>query len=258
MILPMSGDVEGWTDHVIVCGLNRVGVRTAEQLRLAGVRVVVVDDQPDPRYARIIRGWGLPHIVGSSVLADTLSGAGLAGAAAVVCVQSDDLHTLETALLARELRADARVVVQLRNPAVGRALAGSGVAVLDVAGLSAQSVVGPCLGTGNHQVELGGAQFVVADQVVDRTGTLRDRYGDLAPVAVLPAGDESGAGGIVVCPGRDHPVRPGDVVTVLGTPAQLRDAGLSWRPATAGAARHRLGTRLRHLGSSLLDAVDRR
>ena len=35
----------GWTDHVIVCGLNAVGLRTVEQLHLAGARVVVLDDE---------------------------------------------------------------------------------------------------------------------------------------------------------------------------------------------------------------------
>src|SRR5581483_12427763 len=100
--------VEDWTGHVIVCGLDGVGLRTVEQLHLSGVRVAVVDDRPDPRLTRIVRAWGVPQVLGSSRLAETLTAAGLAGAVAVVCVQSDDLHTLETALLARELRADVR------------------------------------------------------------------------------------------------------------------------------------------------------
>lgn len=33
------------------------------------------------------------------------------------------MHTLETTLLARRLREDLRIVVQLSNPAVGAALA---------------------------------------------------------------------------------------------------------------------------------------
>ena len=41
-----------------------------------------------------------------------------------------------------------RVVAQLNNPAVGRAVKEVGVAVLDVAGLSAPSVVEVCLGEG--------------------------------------------------------------------------------------------------------------
>ena len=44
---------------------------------------------------------------------------------ALVCVESDDLrHASRPPCCARELRPDLRVVVQLRNDAVGRALAG--------------------------------------------------------------------------------------------------------------------------------------
>ena len=104
---------------MIVCGLNPVGLRTVEQLHLAGARVVVLDDDPDERLARIVRGWGIPHIPrGSHHLSDPLYEAGIAGAAAVVCAESTDLRTLETVLLIRDLRPEVRVVADLDNPAV--------------------------------------------------------------------------------------------------------------------------------------------
>src|SRR5579862_9335344 len=99
---PMSDGCHDWTGHVIVCGLRGVGLRTVEQLHRAGARVAVVDDDPDPRLIPIVLGWGVPHMVGSLRLAGTAEMIGLAGAAAIVCVQEDDLRTLETALLARE------------------------------------------------------------------------------------------------------------------------------------------------------------
>jgi hypothetical protein len=83
---------------------------------------VVVDDNPDLRMARSLIGWGVPHIAGNSRAAETLAEAGLAGAMAVVCALEDDLHTLETALLTRELRADRRT--EVRQPA--RAVRGAG------------------------------------------------------------------------------------------------------------------------------------
>jgi len=90
---------------VIVCGLHRVGLRIVQQLSLSGVPAVVVDDNPDLRLARNLVTWGVPPIAGSSRAAETLAGAGLAGCAAVVCAEEDDLRTLETALLTRKLRA---------------------------------------------------------------------------------------------------------------------------------------------------------
>jgi Trk K+ transport system NAD-binding subunit len=247
---------DDWAGHVIVCGLAGVGLRTVEQLHHAGVRVVVVDDHPDARLAREVRAWGVPMVLGSSRLTETLTRAGLAGAAALVCVQDDDLHTLETALLAREARAGVRIVVQMRNPAVGRALARANVSVLDVAGLSAPSVVEACLRTGAHPVELGGERFLVVRVPAPATGTLRDLYGSLAPIAVTPA-----AGGeVVVCPGRDHEVREGDWVSLLGTARELDESGVYRGP---GARRERSQSRaaryLRYLtGPVLRTAVDRR
>lgn len=44
------GDCEHWTEHVIVFGLEGVGLRTVEQLRMAEVPVVVLDDDPDARF----------------------------------------------------------------------------------------------------------------------------------------------------------------------------------------------------------------
>lgn len=225
---PMTDGCHDWTGHVIVCGLHGVGLRTVEQLHIAGVRVAVVDDDPDPRLTPVVQAWDVPRVVGSSRVARTLEAAGLAGAAAIVCVQEDDLRTLDTALLARELRPEIRVVVLLRNPAVGRAVAGLGVAVLDVAGLSAPSVVEACLRSRVHELELAGEQFVAVTVTAGRKATLRSLYGDLAPVAVIPAGGDD----VVVCPGRDHVVDRGDAVTLLGTPetvpssaiAELREA----------------------------------
>jgi Trk K+ transport system NAD-binding subunit len=207
---------------VIVCGLHSVGLRIVEQLNLSGVPAVVVDDQPDPALARQLAGWGVPHIEASARTAAMLTEAGLAGAAAVICVLEDDLHTLETALLTRELRADVRVVVQLANPAVGRALAQIDVAVLDVAGLSAPAIAEACLQSGQQDIPLDGERFVAARTRAPREGTLRELYGALAPIAVLPADGDP-----VVCPGRDQRVGPGDQVTVFGTPDELRAAGIS-------------------------------
>ncbi|MGK5682045.1 NAD-binding protein [Actinoplanes sp. URMC 104] len=240
--------------HIIVCGLDDVGLRTVEQLHLAGVPVVVVEDDADPRLVRVVRGWGVPVVVGSPRLIETLGDAGLPGATAVICVLADDLHTIEAALLTRENRPDIRIVVQLRNPAVGRALSALSVSVLDVAGLSAPSLVEACLRTGAHELDLEGDRFVAVQTVADVGGPLRTRYGALAPLAVVGAEGRD----IEVCPGRDHEVRPGDVVTLLGTPAELAEAGLG--DATAAPESQRPG-RLRqkwHLAQTVLTAVDRR
>ena len=206
----------GRQGHVIVCGLPGVGLRIVEQLTLSGVPAVVVEDNPVPALARMIEAWDIPLVTGPARTEETLMSAGLAGAIAVICAQDDDLSALETALLARRLRGEVRVVVQLANPAVGRAVREVGVAVLDVAGLSAPSVVEVCLGEGVQEMSLSGMRFLAARTTAPHSATLRELYGALAPVAVVPP-----AGDVLVCPGRDTLVSAGDEVTLIGTPDEL-------------------------------------
>ena len=211
--------------HVIVCGLPGVGLRIVEQLTLSGVRAVVVDDDPSPALAAMIAAWDVPLITGQPRAEETLMSAGLADAIAVICAQENDLSALETALLVRRLRAEVRVVAQLANPAVGRAVRQAGVAVLDVAGLSSPSVVEVCLGDGVQEMSLSGMRFLAARTTAPRAATLRELYGALAPVAVVPP-----TGDVLVCPGRDTRVRAGDEVTLIGTPEELAAASVIDHP----------------------------
>ena len=211
--------------HVIVCGLPDVGLRMVEQLVLSGVPTVVVDGNPAPALARMLAAWRVPLITGPARAEETLMSAGLAGAIAVICAQDDDLSALETALLARRLRAEVRVVAQLTNPAVGRAVKEAGVAVLDVAGLSAPSVVEVCLGEGVQEMSLSGMRFLAARTTAPSAATLRELYGALAPVAVVPKDGE-----VLVCPGRDTEVSAGDEVTLIGTPDELAAADVIDHP----------------------------
>jgi Trk K+ transport system NAD-binding subunit len=210
------------TGHVIVCGVDDTALRTVEQLLAAGAEVVVVDAVGEARAVaeRLLEQWKVPLVRGR--LREALSEAELSTAVAVVCLASADLAALEAALLVRRLRPDVRLVARMANPQVGRALAEvvSAGCVLDVAVLAAPSVVEICLGRRTHELTLAGREFLVADLVADRDSTLRDLYGELAPLAVAAA-DAPPA----LCPGRDHTVRKGDRVTAVGTPAQFARYG---------------------------------
>ena len=248
-----------WSGHVVVCGLHDEGLRVVEQLCATGVQVVVVDEAPDPRLVGALAGLGVPHLAADSRVAETLAVAGIATAAALVCVESEDLHTLATALLARELSPDVRVVAQLRNAAVGRALVDIGVAVLDTARLAAPSLVEACLRSGRWELDLGPATLQVVETRCLRAGTVRDLYGDLAPLAVVPAAD----GHALMTPGRDTVVAAGDTVVVVGSTEELDAAGLGTRVVAGlqpfvGARAPRAPKARGSLARDLLGALDRR
>src|SRR5689334_23262018 len=204
--------------HVVVCGVDDTALRTIEQLVAAGAEVVVVAAVAElvPAAERLLEQWDVPLVRGR--LREALAEARLPDADAVVCIAPDDLAALEAALLVRRLRPEVRLVVRMANPQVGHALAevvGEGC-VLDVAALAAPSVVEICLGRRVHELTVAGREFLVADLVVDGAATLRELYGELAPL-VIAAGDAPP----LVCPSRDVAVRPGDRVTAIGTLAQF-------------------------------------
>ncbi len=208
--------------HVVVCGADDTALRTIEQLLVAGAEVVVIDTVAEvgPVAERLLEQWDVPLVRGR--LREALAEARLPDATAVVCLTADDLAALEAALLVRRLRPDVRLVVRMANPQVGHALAevvGEG-SVLDVAALAAPAVVEICLGRRTHELTLAGREFLVADIVSDATTTLREHYGELAPLAVA-----SGTAPPVVCPDRELTVGPGDRVTAVGTPAQFAHHG---------------------------------
>ena len=223
---PPVGTDGRWADgHVIVCGLGGVGLRTVEQLHLSGVPVVVVDDDPDLRLARIVENWGVPQVHRSARLGVGLAEAGLDRASAVICVESNELATLEIAMRVREERPDIRLVVLLANPSVGRALervTGRG-SVLDVAALAAPSFVEACLRRTSHEIEIAGELFAVAQVPVERTrGNVPQPLRQPGPVAVM---SERRGDGVLSGPG--PPVVAGDRVAVLGTPVELERSGIA-------------------------------
>ncbi|MDQ6783257.1 MAG: NAD-binding protein [Actinomycetota bacterium] len=230
----------GWrdaTDHVIVFGLRGLGVRIVEQLHSAGVEVVVVDDQVDRRLISVLEGWQVPRMVATPDLTSTLAAAGIAGARALIAVADDDLNTLEVALVAHNVRRDLRIVLRMVNTAVGGAVAevtGSGT-VLDVTALAAPSVVEACERQATRDLELGGETFTVLETSAHRSSTLRDLYGDLAPLAVIT--DDGHA--VELCPGRDQAVEAGDRVVIIGAGEELDGLG----PISSPVGRRKVSTR---------------
>ncbi|HTY33228.1 NAD-binding protein [Mycobacterium sp.] len=190
--------------HIIVSGDDALATTIIEELNNAGVSVVKLNSPAE-----------LAHVEADR-------------AVAVVCAGDDDAINLEIALLARKANPRVRVVARLANDVLREAVAddnGPG-AILDVADLAAPSVVEACLAYSTHPFEAAGIKFVVSDAEAPRDGTLREIYGDLAPVAVIGGPNSPTPGELVACPGRDLQVHAGDWTAMIGTPAELADLGI--------------------------------
>ena len=128
-----------------------------------------------------------------------------------------------------------RVVARLANDVLREAVAddnGPG-AILDVADLAAPSVVEACLAHTTHPFEAAGIEFVVSGAETPYDATLREIYGDLAPVAVIHGKNSPTPGEVVPCPGRDLRVHAGDWTSMIGTTDELAARGIKVPRPTA-------------------------
>ncbi len=103
-------------DHVIVAGLGSIGYRVALGIAARGVPVVAVEVHDDSRFVSPARAAGIPVYIGDARHREVLDELRISSARAVVAATSDDLVNLSTALNARSVRPDLRVVVRLFDP----------------------------------------------------------------------------------------------------------------------------------------------
>jgi Trk K+ transport system NAD-binding subunit len=101
--------------HVIVVGLGNVGTSVTGQLHDLGFDVVCVDHNPDAPGIAMARQLNVPVVIGDATSEQTLRAASLDTCIALVSVTSQDVVNLETALNARALREDLRIVLRLAD-----------------------------------------------------------------------------------------------------------------------------------------------
>jgi Trk K+ transport system NAD-binding subunit len=210
------GEVFQFHREIIVCGDDALANTIIDELRGAGARIIRISSAAD------------------------LLGAGVHRARAVVCAGPDDAVNLEIALLARRFSPNVRVVARLADNVLGDAVAnvsGPG-AILNVADLAAPSVVEAVLSRNALQFHTADLEFVVWGSEARKDGTLREIYGDLAPVAVVHGKNAPTPGETVPCPGRDQQVYAGDWTSMIGVKDELEARGITVPPSTATRSRH--------------------
>ncbi|QLL06838.1 NAD-binding protein [Mycobacterium vicinigordonae] len=210
--------------RVIVSGDDALATTIIEELKRAGASVV-----------KLIG----PELAGTRVKAE-LARAGVTEAAAVICARDDDATNLEIALLARKANPDIRVVSRLSNEVLREAVAEDEgpSAIFGVAELAAPAVVEACLARTTHPFEAAGIEFAVFGAEAPHEGTLREIFGDLAPVAIMRGQNASDPGQVVVCPGRDEHVCEGDWTALIGTQDELTTFGVKVPRQTRTRSHH--------------------
>jgi Trk K+ transport system NAD-binding subunit len=146
--------------HIIVCGLEHLGLRTIDELRRRDEDVVGIGPSADADEELTANDVRL--VVGDPLLARTLRAADIERAAAIVMTGSEDLENLNIALAAQELNPRIRVVIRMFDTELGGHiphLFGDGVA------LSSSALAAPGFVTAAIDGETGG-RFELAGRVL--------------------------------------------------------------------------------------------
>ncbi|MFN2465464.1 MAG: NAD-binding protein [Candidatus Dormibacteria bacterium] len=176
-------------DHVVVCGLERLGLRIVEELRGLGQEVVVLAKSPAVTFADRARAAGATVMEGTSQEEDHLLLAGIANARALVLSEDSDLGNLHAGIVAQELNPGLQVVLRIFNSELARRASAllSDSQVLALSALSAPTLAHEALDTGTaNAVQAWGRLVVLRD-----TGEEEVVLAQLGDGAVLADGGEA-------------------------------------------------------------------
>jgi len=216
-----------------VVGLGNVGTAVTGQLHDLGFDVVCVDNNPDAPGIPMARQMGLPVVIGDAFREQTLRAAHLDTCLALVSVTSLDIVNLETALTARALRDDLRIVLRLTDDDLAERLEKT---TGNTISRSVPHLAAPAFATAmlEHQVlrtiDVGRHVLLIAEiRVADQaglagsliSGTEQDGQARVLALqangAPLAPGGTNPPGALDWSPQRGHRLAAGDRLIVLAT-----------------------------------------
>lgn len=102
-----------YRDHIIVCGLGKLGYRVVQQLLAIKYEVVGIEQDPQSILLERLHKAQVPVLIGDARSSDLLASAGIKAASAVVVCTENDLTNLDIALEVREMNPDAKIVLRM-------------------------------------------------------------------------------------------------------------------------------------------------
>ncbi|MBN1979549.1 MAG: TrkA family potassium uptake protein [Anaerolineae bacterium] len=102
-----------YRNHVVVCGLGKVGYRVTKELLRLGEEVVGIERDAAGPFLEELQQMNVPVLLGNARTWDMLEKACVQEASAIVACTEDDLTNLDIALDAREAKPDIKVVLRM-------------------------------------------------------------------------------------------------------------------------------------------------
>lgn len=216
-----------YRDHIILCGLGRVGYRILERLLGWHLDVVVIEKNSDSPFVQRVQQLKVPLLLLDARQEESLLTAGIAHAHTLIIATNDDLGNVEIALDGRRLNPKVRVVLRMFDDTIAGKLADA--FHLDVA-FSSAAVAAPIVAASVLDLEivgsfaLEGRELFTAKLHVPSASPLVGRtLGQVATeqrVMILSRKPQDQP--MMFSPAANDPICAGDCVVVHGELADLR------------------------------------
>jgi Trk K+ transport system NAD-binding subunit len=169
-------------NHIIVCGAGKVGYRIILDLMAMKEDVVAIERKREGPLVEELLDKGVTIVHGECRLRKTLEEANVAHAKSIILVTDDDLANIDSALTAREVKADIRVVLRLFDDTMATKVASAfKMPAISPSSCAASAFIAAATERNVFQsLQMGGLELQLADLVVNRRGRLVGRaVGDI-------------------------------------------------------------------------------
>lgn len=216
-----------YRQHIVVVGVGKVGYEIVKGLLALREPVVAVErHSADSSLLDEVVDLKVPVIRGDGRTLKTLEQAGVSRARAVILATSDDLTNLDSGLTARDLNAEARIVLRLFDESLAVKVRGAfAMPAISTAQVASPAFIAAATGRRIYQgFKLAGQHLYLIDLTICPGGGLVGRtVGQIQADRQVNVVMYNGPAGVNVNPGHDVVLRPNDEVLVIAPMERLID-----------------------------------
>jgi Trk K+ transport system NAD-binding subunit len=207
-------------NHLVVCGAGKVGYRIILELLSMKEDVVVIERKTDSPLVEELRDRGVTILHGECRSRKMLEQANVAHAKSIILATDDDLANIDSALTAREIKPDIRVVVRLFDDTMADKVATAfRMPAISTSACAATAFIAAATERNIFtSFQLGGRQLHLADLIVNGRAKLPGRtVGDIQKEFEINVVMHVSGGRTDVNPSHATSLKPEDHVVLIAS-----------------------------------------